>query len=131
MKSKQSGKVNYKTVTNEVIKNYRSWLAYSNFTEDKLLNYRTTKQFHINKYVHEDGRLSFSLLSGNEVIGRPITSPSTKQNEYFMVDLSFLLLYIAQRLDEANFNSKHKEYSENYREYFYNTVREFLLRENP
>lgn len=118
-------KIDYGTVTKEVICNYNDWLSYSSLTESDLLKFRFLRPVNILKeYVN--GLLCVSLVIGKIVVGECFVSPTLDKNDSFMIDVSFILLYIAQRLDEANRAAPPLLFCENENEYFYSMVRKFL-----
>lgn len=126
--------MSYNKVTKETKLNYLGWLSYSNITESDLLKYRTLRPFNVIKTVLMGGAWSVSLVIGGmascKAIGEPLISPSEKQNIKFMIDLSLLLLYIAERLDDANRAAQPIGLNVKDQEYFNQCVREFLKREN-
>lgn len=126
--------MNYNKVTKEIKLNYHGWLSYSNITESDLLKYRTLRPFKVIKTVLMGGAFSVSMvidgMAGCKAIGEPLISPSAKQNEKFIIDLSLLLLYIAERLDEANRAAPPIGFKEVDQDYFFQCVKEFLKQEN-
>lgn len=126
-------KLSYGEVTREVKSNYKAWLAFSNLDESELLHNRFLKPFVVEKEIDFSGAyrvfIGIKNVNGYKLIGEPFVSPSRNDNENFMVDLSLLLLYIAQRLDEANAKMPPIGFDVKDKEYFYSTVRTFLKQE--
>ena len=127
--------VNYGTVTKEVIKNYNEWIKHSMLTKDKLLSYRKFKDIEIDVVKKENKTYAIQLIvnHSNKIIkiGEPLLPYDVKLNEQFIIDASFMLLYIAQRLDDENKRDLPIGFTDNDKEYFYrkfrNQINEKLL----
>ena len=104
--------------------NFKQWLSISNLTEKDFLSYRTKADFTILKGSDS----GYSII----VIGHTINGKFIKIGEQFAYlendlgafeDLALLLLFMAQKLDEANNKAPKFEQRPNY---FYNKVKCFI-----
>lgn len=121
---KKNANLNYGMVTKEVIENYNSWLVYSNMTEDSLFEHRLLRPITISKEVLYNGAFSVQLFIENNAIGEPFISPSKELNHSFMIDVSFILLYIAERLDEANRKNPLSCFNNLDKDYYFRTIKD-------
>jgi hypothetical protein len=119
-------KINYGTVTKEAIRNYNGWLEYSKISEGELLKLRNLKPVDVVKNDLFNGAFSIQLTIGNKSIGEPFVSPAKEYNENFIFDVSFVLLYIAERLDEANRKNPPLGFCKSDKDYFYMTVKQIV-----
>ena len=117
----------YKAVVNEMKKFYLDWLSYSKLSEEQLCSYRTVKNFTINKEVYGNGFISVSMTYKNEneikTIGEPFVSLDINKQTEFLINVTFLMLYIATKLDDKNLKEPiHGSYCD---KYFYSKVKSF------
>lgn len=114
----------YENEVKETKNNYKKWLEMSHMKEEDLLQFKTANNFTI--LTGEDKGYSIIII-GNvhngkfEKIGEQFVY-KTGDTETFL-DVSILLFYIAQRLDEAN--EKLPKFQQRER-YFYLKVKEFV-----
>lgn len=107
--------------------NYREWLKVSNLTETELLKNRTVPEFRIASGEVDGYVLVLLGYMGEEnfvAIGEQFVVEVG--DEEARMDLSLLLLYIANKLDEANSKAMKLEQRPLY---FTNITKEFVKRE--
>ena len=122
-----SEKFEYDIATNEIISYYTKWLEFSNITEGELLSNRVNKKISYFKDFYSDGRIFLEIRFSDLPLGEPFVSSSKENNDLFVLDLQLLLLYIAERLDQANRNDLPNNFSTNEIDYFFKFTKLYLL----
>lgn len=111
-------------VVAEAEKNFSSWLEISRLTEQDFLDNRTVADFEILNGSQDKYQIiviGYRHAGEFTRIGEQFAYPEGDQAAF--QDLAFLLLYMAQKLDDANAHAPAFEQRPNY---FYDKVKVFL-----
>lgn len=104
--------------------NFKIWLQMSNLTEKEFIKFRNVRNFKI--ICGEDSgykilRLGYEIDNNFHSIGEQIAYPMGDDNSF--ADLCLLILYMAQKLDNANAVAP---IFEQRKDYFYKITKDFI-----
>ena len=104
MEQKDVDPVQLREILNEIEGYLKGWLSQSNMTEEELLEYRTVNMFKV-KEEEQGSNLIVRLTyiddeKKEQMIGEPICI--AKMDEEAKMNLCYLLLLVAAKLDDAN-----------------------------
>jgi len=79
---------------------FKAWLEISGISESEFLNHGKSKSLELCK-TEKQNEIQVSIFIGGKEIGMPLITNPDGDNKYFKMNTAFLLMFMAQKLDEV------------------------------